>query len=222
MASVLSVQVGLPREYPPEEASGPTVRTGLVKLPAAGPVHVAAAGLEGDGQASLGPHGGLDRAVLSYAGDHYDLWRAEYRDFDFSPGTFGENLTVTGLDEGQVCLGDIYRVGGARIQVSMPRSPCAKLEWRTGIPGFLTRVQASARIGWLHRVLEEGPVAAGDAITLLERPCPDWTVMRTYRVVEAVKARDATRAAEGRELAALEWVGAGYLRRFRELLEQLG
>ena len=127
--------------------------------------------LDGDRQGDLRVHGGPDQAALLYSADNYARWRAE--GFDFEPGSFGENLTVSGLDETTVCRGDIYAIGDAVVvQVTRPRGPCYKLQYRTGVPDMIKRVLANGRSGWYVRVLKEGPVEAGQEIVLLKRLAP--------------------------------------------------
>jgi len=124
--------------------------------------------LDGDRQGDLRVHGGPNQAALMYSAGNYAKWQAE--GFDFEPGSFGENLTVSGLDETTVRLGDIYRIGPAVVQVTKARGPCYKLQYRTGVPDLIKRVLANGRSGWYVRVLEEGAVAAGQEIVLLHRP----------------------------------------------------
>jgi MOSC domain-containing protein YiiM len=123
--------------------------------------------VDGDRQAALNVHGGPDQAALLYSADNYAKWKAE--GFEFEPGSFGENLTVSGLDETTVCLGDIYEIGGAVVQVTKARGPCYKLQYRTGVPDMIKRVLANGRSGWYVRVLEEGPIEAGQEVVLLKR-----------------------------------------------------
>ena len=123
--------------------------------------------VDGDRQGDLRVHGSPDQAALLYSADNYDRWRAE--GFDFEPGSFGENLTVRGLDETTVCAGDIHQVGEAVIQVTELRGPCYKLQYRTGVPDMIKRVLANHRSGWYVRVLQEGLIEAGQDIVLLKR-----------------------------------------------------
>jgi MOSC domain-containing protein YiiM len=99
-----------------------------------------------------------------------------------APGAFGENLSTLGLTEADVCVGDVLRIGTATLQVSQARQPCWKLNHRFGRPDMARRVQSTGRTGWYYRVLEAGAAEAGDAVTLLERPCPDWPLARLLRV----------------------------------------
>ena len=158
-------------------------RTGFYKQPVLGPVWLGRTNLVGDGQANLRVHGGPDKAVLSYAARHYPAWRTELNMPDLPYGAFAENFTVSSLDEESVCLGDVYAIGQARVEVSQPRQPCANITRRWKLPGLTERVEATGRHGWYARVLDEGEVAPGDTIVLIERPFPEWTVARAFRVM---------------------------------------
>lgn len=178
---------------------GPSgVASGIDKRPAAGPVAVTAAGLAGDRQADRRHHGGPDKAIHHYPFDHYAAWRGEHPDLAprlAAPGAFGENLSTLGLTEAEVCIGDVFRLGSARVQVSQARQPCWKLNLRFGEPAMARRVQSLGRTGWYYRVLEAGQVAAGDRLELLERPHPDWPLARLLRLLHAgTLDRDALRA----------------------------
>ena len=169
-------------------------RTGFYKSPVAGPVHLGRTNLVGDGQANLKVHGGTDKAVLGYAASHYAAWREELRLPDLPYGAFAENFTITFLHEGNVCLGDVYAIGRARVQVSQPRQPCGNITRRWKLPGLTERVQATGRHGWYMRVLEEGEVEAGEPIALLERPNADWTIERAFRAMNE-RGKNAAEAA---------------------------
>ena len=187
LARVVSIQVGLPEVHGQPGATEPLQqpwRTGFYKRPVAGPVWLGRTNLVGDGQANLRVHGGPDKAVLSYAASHYPAWRAELNLPDLPYGGFAENFTVTFLDETNVCLGDVYAIGDARVQVSQPRQPCANISRRWELPGLTQRVEATGRHGWYARVLTEGEVMAGEPIVLLERPFPAWSVARAFRAMQ--------------------------------------
>src|SRR3954470_17197009 len=162
----VSVNVSLPR---PVEFRGQTVSTSIFKEPVAGRVLVRRMSLEGDWQADLRSHGGLNKAVYAYPLEHYAPWSQELGRDDLRPGQFGENLTVEGLTEDTARLGDVLRVGGALLQVTQPRIPCFKLGIKMGDPAFPRRFLASGRTGFYLRVLEEGEVGAGDSVELVER-----------------------------------------------------
>ena len=164
---VVSVNVGTPAPLPGTEGA---VISGIVKTPVAGRVAVAPTNLAGDGQADLTVHGGPDKAVYAYPHEHYARWAAELSRDDLEPGRFfGENITTEGLDEDDVHIGDRFRVGTALLEVSQPRVPCYKLAIRMGDGAFARPFLASGRTGFYLRVVEEGDVAAGDAI---EREAP--------------------------------------------------
>lgn len=186
-----SIQVGLPRELGRDGADDPMDRlwtTGFFKEPISGAVRLGATNLDGDGQADLVHHGGPDKAVLAYAAEHYPDWRRSLDKPALPFGAFGENFTVAGLSEANVCIGDVWQVGAeAVVQVSQPRQPCWKLARRWRIKTLALDVQQTGRTGWYFRVLREGFVAAGELLTLLERPHPDWSVERANRVMHADK-----------------------------------
>jgi MOSC domain-containing protein YiiM len=192
-----SIQVALPREHGQagaERAMDRPWTTAFFKEPVSGPVFLARTNLDGDRQGDLENHGGPDKAVLSYAASHYPLWHNELGR-ELPHGGFGENFTVEGMDESTVCLGDVYAIGEARVQVSQPRIPCWKIARRWGIKDLSARVQRTRRTGWYYRVLVEGHVSSGDEIVLLDRPHPDWPVIRASDVIYAKPhSVDAVRA----------------------------
>jgi MOSC domain-containing protein YiiM len=206
---LVSIQIGLPRSYGYEGADDPMDRpwqTGFFKQPVDDPRWLGKTNLAGDGQADLTAHGGPDKAVLSYAASHYPEWRQELQRPDLPHGAFGENFTIDGLSEETVCLGDTYRLGDAIVQVSQPRQPCWKLAWRWRMKELTALVERSGRTGWYIRVLEEGEVRPGLALTLLERPYPEWTIARASRVMRG-RRQDPAAAGElaGCELLAASW-----------------
>lgn len=151
------------------------------KHPVARPLMLTVSGFEGDEQGDRRHHGGPEKAVHHYPEAHYAAWRREFPErhaHTFRAGAFGENLVSAGLTEANVCVGDVFRLGAALIQVSQARQPCWKLNLRFGIPDMSRRVQDSGRTGWYYRVLEQGMVAPDAEILLLDRPCPDWTLAR--------------------------------------------
>ena len=170
---VTAVSVGEPKTYALPD--GTTWRSAIFKKQVVGPVSLGLRNLDGDKVADTKNHGSLAMAVCFYPLSHYALWNAEFGSA-LEPGGVGENLTVDGLDESTVCIGDFFQIGTSKIQVSQPRFPCAKQERRTGVPGFLKRVKTTRRTGWYARVVEPGTLQAGDALELLERPHPDVTV----------------------------------------------
>ncbi|MFN8374449.1 MAG: MOSC domain-containing protein [Anaerolineae bacterium] len=184
-AALVSIQVGMPQQRMSVSAAGKAMlwSTGIYKSPVEGRVFLGFLNLEGDGQADLSVHGGRNKAVMVYSADHYPLWRAELPDVDFSGyGAFGENFTVSGMTEDNVCLGDIYQIGDAIVQVTQPRQPCWKLAQRLQTRTIGALVIKSGRSGWYLGVMQEGYVEAGQTFTLLERSYPDWTI--TYANAE--------------------------------------
>ncbi len=181
-----SIQLGTPRTVGTPGAANPMERaftSAIWKEPASGPVWAGPLGLEGDAVANTRVHGGPDQAVLMYAESHYPLWRAEWGRDDVGPGAFGENLTVTGLDEDLTCIGDVLEIGDARFQVSHPRQPCATLARRHQIRDMIALVRRNGRSGWYLRVLRPGIIKEGQPIRRAERPHPEWTVHRTARAM---------------------------------------
>jgi MOSC domain-containing protein YiiM len=168
---------------------GPGNRLSAIhKLPVDRPLRVGFGGLESDEHGDPAHHGGPDQAVHHYSFDNYTFWRAEFpgtAERFAAPGFFGENFSSTGFTEADICVGDVFRVGGALLQVSQARQPCWKLAFRSGVPDFALRVQVTARTGWFYRVLETGTVAAGDEIHPVERPNPAWDLKRLLAVMYA-------------------------------------
>jgi MOSC domain-containing protein YiiM len=173
---IASVQVGLPRTY----ADGWT--SAFRKDSVSGPVPVRRLGLDGDGQHDRRHHGGEQMAALAYSADHYPHWREELEWPSLPLGGFGENLSVSGATEETACIGDIWRAGTALLQISSPRMPCGNISRYWERPKLLRLVERSGRIGWYLRVLEEGTVEAGQEIALVDRPHPESTVARAFRV----------------------------------------
>ena len=163
---VLSVNVGLPRTV---EWKGRSVTTGIFKEPVDGRVAVCYLNLEGDRQADLSVHGGPDKAVYAYPAEHYAYWRRELPGMELPLGMFGENLTIEGLREDEVNVGDTFRVGTAELVATQPRMPCYKLGIRFGRADMVRRFLASGRSGVYFAVQREGDVGAGDAVHPLGR-----------------------------------------------------
>ena len=158
---LLSVNVGGPREV---EWEGRTVRTAIWKEPVGGPRMVRRINIDGDDQADRRAHGGEHRAVFVYQIDSYRYWERELGRDDFTYGQFGENFTVEGLADDEVCIGDRYRIGGALFEVTQPRVTCYRIGIRMNEPRMPTLLVAHHRPGFYFRVLQEGPVQAGDQI----------------------------------------------------------
>lgn len=176
---VVSVNVGLPRRF---VVNGKEIVTGIFKEPVAGRVLVRRLNLDGDRQADLSVHGGPNKAAYAYPAEHYDFWRRELPGVELPLGMFGENLTVEGLSEDEVNIGDRFRMGTAEFAVTQPRIPCYKLAFRFGRPDMVKRFLASRRSGFYLRVLREGEVGAADAIELVARNPHNVTVADITRL----------------------------------------
>ena len=149
----------------------------------AGRVWLGYEGLRGDQQADRKNHGGVDKAVCVYPAEHYPVWFESLQIEALPPGAFGENFTVQGLLETEVCLGDIFQIGTARVQVSQPRQPCWKLARRWRVKDLTAQVEQNGWTGFYFRVLQHGWVAAGEAFELIERPFPKVTIAYAHDVM---------------------------------------
>ena len=163
---LISVNVGATRVI---EFEGRTFRTGIFKSPVSGSVSVDQTKLEGDGQADLKSHGGVDKAVYLYPVEHYPFWRQELNEEIAQLGSFGENLTTEGLLEDVVCIGDTFQVGTTIVQVTQPRTPCYKLAARFNRPDLPGRFLKTGKSGFYLRVLDPGQVTADDRFSLCDR-----------------------------------------------------
>jgi MOSC domain-containing protein YiiM len=171
IAHVQSVHVGKIKSL------GSTTST-IDKLPVTTPVKVGVLGIDGDCQADLRVHGGADQAVHCYPWQHYAHWKQRLPNCAplNQPGAFGENLSVLGIDENDVCIGDQLRIGSVLFEVSQGRQPCFKLNLRFGYNDMATQVQSTLRAGWYFRVIEEGALQAWDTIELVSRPHGKFTI----------------------------------------------
>uniref|UniRef100_B8HRP9 MOSC domain containing protein n=1 Tax=Cyanothece sp. (strain PCC 7425 / ATCC 29141) TaxID=395961 RepID=B8HRP9_CYAP4 len=176
---VISVNVGVPREV---VWRGKTVLTGIFKQPVPGRIKLRSLNLEGDRQADLTVHGGLYKAIYAYPSEHYPYWRNELAGMELPWGMFGENLTIAGLLEDAIHIGDRLRVGTAELRVTQPRTPCYKLEIKFGRADIVQRFLASQRSGFYFAVVQEGDVAAGDSIEIIDRDPDQITVADIVRL----------------------------------------
>jgi MOSC domain-containing protein YiiM len=172
IGTVVSVNVGMPRTV---EWAGREVVTSIWKTPTTGRVAVAGINLAGDAQADRRVHGGPDKAVYAYALEDYEWWARDVG-APVEPATFGENLTVRGIDLAGAVVGEVWSVGSARLQIAQPRMPCFKLGIRMGDAGFVERFERARRHGAYLRIMVEGDVGAGDDIELVSRPAHGLTV----------------------------------------------
>jgi MOSC domain-containing protein YiiM len=162
---IKALNIGTPKQ---EVFHGKTFVTGMCKKPVSGPRVLTKQGFEGDGVGDRKHHGGIDKAVCVYSLDHYAYWE-EVLGIGMPESAFGENFSVTGLQEGDIHIGDIFRAGSALVQVSQPRQPCSTLAARYGRSDFVKVVSDSGRTGFYFKVIEEGKVKAGDRLDLVEK-----------------------------------------------------
>ena len=190
----------------------------IAKAAVAGRLRVAFLGIAGDEQADLSVHGGPDKAIHHYPRDHYSFWDGALGGHALlgAPGAFGENISTAGLVEGDACIGDRFRLGSALVEISQGRQPCWKLGHRFGVATVPATVVKTRRSGWYYRVLEEGEVAAGDTLTLVERPRPDWPVERAFGLLVAGGGKREPAALA--ELAAMDVLATSWRTRAAKLL----
>ncbi|MDT5017264.1 MAG: hypothetical protein QOD39_3424 [Mycobacterium sp.] len=165
-ARLVSVNVGMPADV---MWRGKAVHTGIYKRPVEGPVMVRRLNIDGDGQGDLAGHGGEQRAVMVYQSESYDHWSHHFGRDDLEPGNFGENFTITGLSDSEVCIGDRYSIGEAEFEVTQPRVTCFRVGMRLGEPDMPSLLVAHHRPGFYFRVINEGHVQAGDDIVRTRR-----------------------------------------------------
>lgn len=190
---LVSVQVGRPQNFEGSVCGSDKPWTsGIIKRVVTDTVMVRRTNLDGDQQADLVHHGGQDKAVLAYPQENYAFWHMEFPDVEWKNGCFGENLTLRGLTEADVCIGDVFSLGDCLLQISQPRQPCWKLSRRWDLPKLAVRVQQTRRTGWYLRVVQEGEIASGQTMSLVERNHPQWTITQCNEVMFA-RPRDADR-----------------------------
>jgi len=197
---VVSVNVGLPRDV---VSKGKTVTTGIFKEPVEGRVVLKSLNLDGDRQADLRVHGGVHKAVYAYPGEHYEYWRRELPGVDLPWAMFGENLTVEGMFEDQVAIGDQFRIGSAELVVTQPRLPCYKLAVKFGRDDIIKRFLDSGRTGFYFAVLKEGEVGAGDLIEIISRDANELKVAEITRLYLHGEAGDLERLERALRVEAL-------------------
>lgn len=166
MMKLLSINVSKPK---PIEYNGKTVYTGIFKEPVSGAVMLREYNIDGDGQGDLKVHGGTYKAIYGYPYEHYSHWQQELERNDLSYGQFGENLTLSGMLEEEIYIGDVFQIGSdVKLQITQPRVPCFKLGYKMGQPEFPKQFLESRRVGFYFRVLAEGEINAGNTISRIE------------------------------------------------------
>ena len=213
--NLVSLQIGRPAVHTSEIADGKEAEwtSSFWKAPVTSRVFLGRTDLDGNAQSDLKNHGGPDKAVCCYSAEHYSEWRTllHLSEAEFAYGAFGENFTLTGFTEDAVCIGDIYLVGTAKVQISQPRMPCWKVARRWERPEMPQEMQANGRTGFYLRVLTEGEVGAGDLLTLQERPLPEWTIAR----VNSALYVDKNNAEMNQYLSRLPYLAEAWRRSFR-------
>jgi len=219
-ATLQSIQVATPKNYGFEDAADPhdkPWKTGFFKTPIEGPVFVGTTNVAGDGQADLINHGGVDKAVLAYSAGHYPNWRDELSMPDLPFGAFGENLTISGLSEESVCIGDTFRIGTVIFEVSQPRQPCWKLARRWRMNELTGLVVRNGRTGWYLRVKEQGWIEPQMPVVLIERLNPAWSIARANEILHHRRTDLPLTLA----LAAVPGLADAWVEELRERAEQL-
>ena len=180
---LLSLNIGLPKEV---TYGGKVIHTGINKKQVKEPVYLSFVKFNGDGQADLVHHGGVDKAVCVYTGDHYPYWEKELNQ-DLVYGAFGENITVSGMREEDVCIGDTFELGQAIVQVTQPRQPCFKLAKKYNIPKLPLYFQETGYTGFYFRVLKEGWVSSVDTLKKLQSNPKGVSVAFANRIMHKEK-----------------------------------
>lgn len=181
---IISTNIGRMREM---NWKGQKITTGIYKEPVNEALFLGKEGVNKDHVSDLKHHGGSDKACYLYSADHYDYWKREYPDLNWNWGMFGENLTVRGLDEGDVLIGNVYKLGTAKVQVSQPRLPCYKLGIRMQSNRAVKQFLESPYPGVYLRVIEEGYVTVGDVFELIESVESGLSVREVYSLFSSNK-----------------------------------
>lgn len=213
---VLSVNVGLPRKI---LFNGQIITTAIFKDPVKGPISLRKLNLDGDKQADLTVHGGLDKAVYSYPSEHYDYWRKQFPNTDLVWGMFGENFTTEGLFEDAVNVGDQFQIGSAKLVATQPRMPCYKLGVRFGRMDVIRRFMASGRPGIYFKVLTEGEVQRDDKIKIIRRDKNNVTVKDIVSLY--IARNDIDNIETMKRATKIRDLPEGWRHEFQQKIEQL-
>jgi MOSC domain-containing protein YiiM len=208
----------------PFRSDGETSSIGS-RIPASGPVQLTRLGFAGDRVADPSVHGGPDKAVHFYPGEHYAPWRADLAKAGVEThpqlqrlGGFGENISALGMTEDRVHIGDRFRIGSALVEISQGRQPCWKIDHHFGLKGMTAGVIKTGRSGYYFRVIEEGTVSPDNRIEQVERAKHGWTVERTFQLLIAGMHRAEGAEAALKELAALDSLADNWRARAVQLL----
>lgn len=213
---VLSVNVGFPRKV---LFNGQIITTAIFKDPVKGPIMLRKLNLDGDKQADLTVHGGLDKAVYSYPVEHYDYWRKQFPNTDLVWGMFGENFTTEGLLEDAVNVGDQFQIGSAKLVATQPRMPCYKLGVRFGRMDVIRRFMASGRPGIYFKVSTEGEVQTGDKIKIIRRDKNNVTVKDIVSLY--IARNDIDNIETMKRATKIRDLPEGWRHEFQQKIEQL-
>ncbi|WP_422658651.1 MOSC domain-containing protein [Paenibacillus sp. EC2-1] len=212
-ADIVSLNIGKPITV---DYLGKSLSTGIYKQPVQGPLYLSSVQIDGDGQADLVFHGGPDKAVCVYPFEHYAYWEAVLaKKMEYA--SFGENLTVRGLLEDKVCIGDVYQIGEAVVQVSQPRYPCFKLSQKHGVKDMPARVLETGYSGFYLRVLQEGYLSADSRITQLESHPDQVSILNILQLL----THGRQEAAALRRMIDLEVLAESVRTKFQGWLDKL-
>lgn len=210
-AKIISINIGKPIEV---QFNNKEISTGIFKTPSDEPLFLTLVNFEGDGQADLVHHGGREKAVCVYPYEHYPYWEKELgRELEYS--AFGENLTTQGLLEAEICIGDIFQLGEAVVQVSQPRQPCFKLSVKYGAPDMPLKVQETGYTGFYFRVLQEGLVSKSDS--LIRTSCHPKGITVSY--ANHIMHRDKNDTEGIKKILEVEGLSASWRKTFVKRLE---
>lgn len=182
---IISTNIGEPKTI---NWNGKEVTTGIFKYPVTQPIFLGSEDVENDHVIDRRYHGGVDKACYLYSADHYKYWQTLYPDLELPWGIFGENLTVEGLHEADVNIGDVFRIGEAVVQATQPRQPCFKLEFRFNDNQIVRKFIDSGFAGVYVRVIEKGLVKIGDSVELIERK-KSLTIHKIYELIYTDKVQ---------------------------------
>jgi MOSC domain-containing protein YiiM len=213
IGKVISINVGKVQQF---SYGNKQVESGIYKNPVNKPVFVNTFNIEGNKQADLIHHGGKDKAICVYCFEHYSFWEKQL-ERTLNPGTFGENLTVAGMTEETVCIGDIFQIGEALLQVSVPRQPCYKVAMKMGVSDLPNKMKETGFTGFYMRVLKEGYIHPHDDLKLVHRHENEITVS----FVNQIKYHDKENLGALKKLANLEELEENWRTSFQKLLENI-
>lgn len=196
-------------------------KSAIRKQPVRGPVRITQLGLDGDEQANAKNHGGPHMAVHHYPFDHHAFWREQIGDHLLldDAGAFGSNMSVTGLTENDVKLGDCFQLGSAVLEVSQPRMPCWKIEHRFGQTGMVAKIIKTGKSGWYYRVITEGTAQAGDMLEKVSASAAEWTIERILLAIAHPKTEVDIDELEA--MAACDLLGPSWQAGARKKIEHL-